>query len=139
MKLRVYLAGRWARRAELALLGNQLRALGVEVTARWLRDGGDDDPKRYAMCALVDVQDVIRADVVVLFTDGQDTPGGFSGGRHFEAGYAMALGKPLYLVGPRENVFHHLPAVQVCDSWADFLRVAILPRPVVVDESAVNN
>ncbi len=31
------------------------------------------------------------------------------GGRHVEAGYALAKGKYLVLVGPRENVFYSLP------------------------------
>ena len=35
------------------------------------------------------------------------------GGRHVEFGLAIAWGKPVYLVGERENVFHWLPQVRV--------------------------
>jgi len=45
------------------------------------------------------------------------------GGRHVEFGLALAWGKRLMIVGPRENVFHCLPQVeqyanmlQVCDA-----------------------
>lgn len=144
-KLRVYLAGRWARRAEIRRLGNMLAALGVEVTSSWLYSGEEDSGAPAALLAewaARDLRDVARADALVLITDGEDTPGGYSGGRHSETGYALALGKAVYVVGPRENIFHHLPAVQVCATWADFLREAVLTEPAGVyagRQDAANN
>ena len=42
------------------------------------------------------------------------------GGRHAEFGIALALGKRVIVIGPRENVFHALPAVERYESWAAF-------------------
>ena len=47
--------------------------------------------------------------------------GGGKGGRHVEHGYAMALGKRIVVVGPREHVFHTDPATEVYADWASFL------------------
>lgn len=43
------------------------------------------------------------------------------GGRHVEFGMALALGKRVIVVGPRENVFHLLPEVEVHVNWNDFV------------------
>jgi hypothetical protein len=57
---------------------------------------------------------VLAADVLMAFTEfpGQ-TPGRARGGRHVEFGIAFAKEKRLMIVGPRENIFHWLPSVEV--------------------------
>src|SRR5260221_13260147 len=61
-----------------------------------------------ARYAAEDLADIDQADAVVLFTQAGRH---FAGGRHVEAGYALGKGKRLVVVGPRENVFYHLPEV----------------------------
>jgi hypothetical protein len=51
---------------------------------------------------------LLAAEMVISFTGG-----GGKGGRHVEFGLAVAAGKRLVVIGPRENVFHCLPGVSV--------------------------
>jgi hypothetical protein len=36
---------------------------------------------------------------------------------------ALALGRRVILVGQREHIFHHLPEVEVVESWPEALRL----------------
>ncbi len=96
----------------------------MHVTARWISgahetDAGVPDLK----AALEDIQDVEAADIVVSFTETGDVPGRSRGGRHVEFGYALAKGKRLIVVGTRENVFHHVPGVEMVGSVAQLFRL----------------
>lgn len=118
----VYMAARWSRRAEVEGYAANLRSAGHGVTSRWLTDpqhrmemvDGTDVQAFNAELAMHDVIDVAAADVLVYFS-----PGGTRGGCHVEFGMALALGKPIYLVGEREHVFTWLPAIECFDTWAD--------------------
>ena len=107
MKLGVYLAGRYDRRRELeakaAMLPDDWRS-----SARWLTGAheGATDPDVLQRCAREDLEDIRSSDVLVAFTEGPDV-GHTSGGRHVEVGYAIAMGLPVIVVGPVENVFYH--------------------------------
>jgi hypothetical protein len=59
------------------------------------------------------------ADIIILFSE----KSGIShrGGRHVEFGLAIGLKKRLIVIGPRENIFHCLPQVELFDSWEDFV------------------
>jgi len=107
---RVYIAALFSRRAEMEERANLLTRCGFDVVARWVY-GGEDGLTREQI-ALLDIEDVDKADIVVSFTHphGTVTPGG---GRHVEFGYALAKGKKVVLIGDRENIFHHHPAVEV--------------------------
>lgn len=136
--MRVYLAGRYARRAELAEYRAELVAAGVTVTSRWidgpdqrrLNDGsllghreerlverleGEEGVELAGCCAVADLADVQDCDVLVSFTYG----GQGRGGRHVEWGMALAWGKTLMIVGPREHIFHCLSDVLVFDDWPE--------------------
>jgi len=114
MTVRIYLAARYSRNAEMRELAAYIRARGDEVTSRWI-DGShevgdvatDGDRQRLAQ---EDWDDLFRADAVICFSE---TPrsNNSRGGRHVEFGIALALRKPIYVVGPKENVFHYMPAV----------------------------
>lgn len=126
---RVYLAARYSRREELCAYREYLRARGIEVTSRWL-DGNhqisDDGLSAEAKAAerrrlaCEDWEDLRCADTTISFTE---TPRGTNsrGGRHVEFGAALALGQTVIVIGPRENVFHCLPQVEVYESWEAFL------------------
>jgi hypothetical protein len=118
--MKIYLATRYSRNAEMRAIRDDLTALGHEVTSRWIDQHGGDlpesivaeklnsEPENCFKYAQIDVDDLTAADTVVSFT----CDGGGKGGRHVEYGLALGLGKRLILVGSRENVFHTLPQVE---------------------------
>jgi hypothetical protein len=120
--MKIYLASRFSRRQEMRLVRDMLASHGHYVTSRWIDLHDDIKAQEHSFvpeflesnpgfCATYtqhDIEDLTAADCVVSFT-GQ----GDKGDRHVEFGLAVALGKILILVGPRENVFHTLPSVIV--------------------------
>jgi hypothetical protein len=86
----------------------KLEACGFQVTSRWLWE--EEPPGFEERSAKKDLDDVRRSDAVLLMT----LPYGTmykGGGRCWEAGYAMGLGKRVYAVGAREIIFCHHPEV----------------------------
>lgn len=127
--MEIYLAARFSRAAEMRDVRDFLHEKGHHVTSRWidLREGDypeyttetlNSDPELFASYADTDIEDVQAADILVSFT-GQ----GGKGGRHVEFGLALAQGKRLILVGPREHVFHTLPQVEACSGLDDLLKI----------------
>lgn len=125
--IRYYLAAAFSRREEMRGYRDELLAKvhNSEVTSRWVSDGKwaeefspnmlNDSPQVCISIAEGDLDDIVEADVLVLFT------GAGRGGRHVEFGYALALGKRLVVIGTREIVFHTLPIVEFYPTWSDFL------------------
>lgn len=111
--MKIYTAARYARREEILEYAKRLSAAGHIVTARWVN--GDEEGKTLEDVAVMDFEDVFAANMVLVFTD----PKGSSqtgGGRHTELGLGYALGKQIWIVGEREQVFHHLPDVKQFDN-----------------------
>ncbi len=115
--LKVYLAARYNRRDEMRERRKDLHAVGIQVTSRWLDeksdtnvDMGEESDSFYVTTAAVDLADIERADIFILFSE-NPLEGFKRGGRHVEYGYALKAGKPIYVVGPKENVFHYSPNV----------------------------
>ena len=145
--VKVYLASRYSRRAELNGYADQLRARGHECTSRWLQ--GDDqrhgaeaaqavETARFgsvpvesgALFAEDDIADIRAADIFVVFTSPTqpgDTSKPSRGGFQVEMGVALGsyrLGlMPIILVGPRVNIFYCLPEVRQATSWEEALRM----------------
>lgn len=119
--MRVYLAARYSRREEIAGVREQLQARGLVVQARWLDGLHDDAPNQ--LCANDDLDDLSECHALIAFTEERRAVA-TSGGRHFEAGYAYALGKPVIVVGPEENVFYSL-------AWARFETLEALLEDIV--------
>lgn len=152
-----YLAGRYGRRLELAAYADQLRALGHQVTSRWLEGQHQADELEIAAAGQVhqvpelacrfaeeDVEDVTFADVVVAFSEPPRSSAS-RGGRHVEfgmtlgwvlAGYGTVDGRArrIVVVGQRENVFHCLRDVAVFPDWSSFLATV---EPATQSEEAV--
>lgn len=108
--MRIYLAGRYGRRLELRAYAERLRALGHEITSRWLdgeHEAFDATPTREQMIewSYDDISDICDADVLIAFTE-PPTSEYSRGGRHVEFGYALAKGMFLARVGPVENIFY---------------------------------
>lgn len=157
MSARIYLAARYSRRLELVGYRGQLEALSYEIPARWLngshqldnegRPIGEDgealveqhdeygsaqaSPPLREKFAMDDLEDVLQADILVAFTEMPRT-GNSRGGRHVELGIAIGAGIPVMVVGPRENVFCHLPHVRHFETWPDCLDVLTQSRARLV-------
>lgn len=111
----VYLSARFERRAELNGYRVDLEAAGVAVTSRWLTEPTPElTDEVWRKLATKDVEDIRRAEGLVLFTE-PGTPGG--GGRHVEFGVALGLQKRMIIVGEPENLFHRLEAIEVVPGW----------------------
>jgi len=106
--MKVYIAGRYSKLAELKQESLQFEAAGIEITSSWLNNM--EDGLTFEDIAVLDLNDVDRADTLVLYTEPYGTlvPGG---GRHVEFGYALGRGKRVLIVGPLENVFSWHPSV----------------------------
>jgi hypothetical protein len=130
--MKIYLASRYSRHDEMQGVRDVLEAVGHQVTSRWIDCHTDvtgdytasftpeflaEHPADCAPLGQHDLDDLITADFVVSFTCGT----GGKGGRHVEFGYALALGKRMAIVGPRENVFHTLPQVEHYLTWPAFV------------------
>jgi nucleoside 2-deoxyribosyltransferase len=123
--LKVYLAAGFSRKGEIAEKSQELENLGIKVTSTWpyeemagnakLHDVTDDYLRTHAR---KDLNEIIAADAVILFTQDPLIPF-CRGGRMHESGFAMGLGKTLIVCGPKENIFHYLPEVNVFSTWED--------------------
>jgi hypothetical protein len=127
--MRIYIASRYDRRFEMLGVAATLMRAGHDVTSRWI-EGRGGDPELVA--ALEDLADVARADCLVSFTEEPNRGVAWAarGGRHVEFGVAVALQKRLCVVGPRENIFHHLPRVETYAGVAELL-VGLAGPPTV--------
>ena len=109
----VYIAARYGRIRDARDAATTIASHGVTVTASWLQ-GPNNEPclpsKVTTAAAQTDLRDIQAASHFLFLSEDPDSP--FSrGGRHVELGYALALDKPCIGIGPKENLFHHLPQV----------------------------
>lgn len=117
--MKFYLGARFVRQTELREYAKYLAACGHTVTSRWLSEPHDLEPGQSGeQYGLDDVEDIATADTVVIFSGG--TGPRSRGGYHTEFGICIGMGKPIVLVGERENVFHWLPQVAHFFTWEHF-------------------
>lgn len=124
----VYLSASWSRREEVRKVAEDLEGLAdIYVKCDWL--WVNDPNEREA--AYRDVRDLRDCDVFVRFSDDlskETVPSHLAtGGRMFETGLAYGLGKEMYIVGDRQNVFDHLPRVRKLASKEE-LFLELCPR-----------
>jgi hypothetical protein len=111
---KIYLAAQTRRRTEMAKIGRALEKAGHTITSLWVFE--DDHTLDRKIIAQRDIDHVAAADTVVLFTEPRKKKQIEHGGRHFESALGLAWNKHLIIVGPPENVFHHLDSVVCLDS-----------------------
>ena len=116
---RVYLAGRVTAINRLREIRSELRPLGFDVVSTWL-DVAQQYPAALAQAgeSQRDLQEIREASLFMLDTL-DESP---TGGREFEAGYAHALGIPIWRIGPARHIFHD-QAIVVFNSWETFFNV----------------
>jgi nucleoside 2-deoxyribosyltransferase len=114
MVISVYLASKYEYYSEMKKAAAKLQAAGINTTSKWvdLAPQSFPTPEEAAMRAQMDLGNITESDVLVIFNPKEFHRSG-TGGRHVETGYAIALKKPIILVGERENVFHHLSNITV--------------------------
>ena len=105
---KIYLAGRYGRRAELAKYAETLHKMGNKITASWLdgtHEAHDENPTSFEknQWAKEDIIDINNSNLFLAFTDNSRG----RGGRHFECGYAAGRKIPIYVIGETEdNIFY---------------------------------
>ena len=131
--MRVYIAAPYAAREQVRGYATELTRVGFTTSSTWLDETHEINAGTLGAAteltdaqvsehATTDLLDVQRSDVLVLFTApsvGLAPEQNTSGGRHVETGYALALGKPIVVVGEPENVFHRIGSkrVTVVPDW----------------------
>jgi nucleoside 2-deoxyribosyltransferase len=131
--VKVYLAAPYVSRELMARYAVELQRIGFTVVCSWIQEthdihegtsgaANDLTDEQVATHAFTDLRDIEKADILVAFTQaaaGCQGCEGHSGGRHVETGYALALAKPVVVVGDPENVFHKLKYVIRVEDWHD--------------------
>ena len=101
--MRIYLAGPWKDRDRMPELAQVIETYGHEITRRWwYEEAADDDHTELKRHAWLDYVCVTHCDALVVINSR------VSEGKAVETGIALALGKPVYVVGDRTNIFNHL-------------------------------
>lgn len=122
--MKIYLASRYSRAAQMRTVRDRLTSFGYVVTSRWI-EGGHELTKEgstqanhseRARFAAEDWADMMASDCVISFTE-EPRKTTTRGGRHVEFGGALAAGKRCIVIGWRENVFHCLQSVEFFDDW----------------------
>ena len=120
MSRRIYLAARYLAAPLMREWRAEFEARGHTVTSRWLAGKvaqNDDERKQYAA---EDIEDLKSACTLVVHNDPEHFGTGW-GGRHVEYGLAIAWEKDVFIVGGRENIFHHLEGVHIFDTFGDLV------------------
>lgn len=148
--MRVYIASMFSDKDRVVTRAKELASLGIECTSRWasetiphnvtMQDCKDDYLRE---TAVVDIVDIIRADILVLTVPEPQllvdatVATSSRGGRHFESGFMYGLmfaayercetpTQELVILGRKENVFHCLdgkgvtaeyPAIKMFATW----------------------
>lgn len=129
-----YMASRFEDKDEAHLTRDAVaEATGATCTARWIdAEESDNSPEARKRYAEECTEDVLRADAVVLLNPASAHRTG-TGGRHVETGIAVATGKPVFVYGAAESIFHHLRGIQVfadLDALVAAFKAETPPRPI---------
>lgn len=122
--MKIYLAANFRARVFLKKLIPLFEDKGHEITSRWIthEDHVAETVETKVKSAKEDVEDVYRAEAIVLFAD-QYGPRP-ARGKYVELGLALAKKKKIYIVGQeRDCIFYWLPEVQWFKNEVDLLEV----------------
>lgn len=133
MRLRFYIAGKYADRERIAKFAEEVRAKGHEVSSSWLQETYAPNVQMAELgtptmreMAIKDCKEIQGSTAFVLFTEKDTTPT-CRNGRLVELGFALGSGyREMHLIGPAENIFCHLPCIRHHNSPEEFL--AALPE-----------
>lgn len=131
--MKIYIAASFTKREQACRLRDRLIECGFIITSGWLNgqyplygNGNNLDMEKFSQ---MDLEDVTRAYCVVQITDvsieDKNNKQQTKGGRHTELGFALAQGKHVFLLGPREQVFHFHPAVHQVNELDELIPLLI--------------
>lgn len=113
--MKIYIAARYNRKEEMKGVAARLRTAGHKVASMWMYETYEANvtlnqvPQEILReIALSDYIELGAADAVLMFSE-DPLVGTPRGGRHVEFGIAIGMGKDIYVIGPKENIFHYLP------------------------------
>lgn len=122
--MKVYVASHFDEKELSKKLREQLVAAGHVCTSNWLDEEPMTDPSDHEVrqkVAIMDVRDVISADVLLLRNPKESQRRG-TGGRRVEFGIAVAYDMPILILGDAsECVFDDLPNVTICPTMEGVL------------------
>lgn len=125
--MKFYLAACFSRKDEIADKAKQLMHMRIGVTSTWPWEDATPqatlaglDDQYLIVNGEKDIAEIDAADGVILFTQ-EPTQPFVRGARMHEFGYAHGKGKRLIVCGPKENIFHYLPEVEVVPTWEALL------------------
>lgn len=123
--MKIYIAASYLRRDDAKRLRARLRDAGHVIICRWI-DGPEPVEQYIHSDALMeefcskDFEDVIKAQALVCITG--DAPGQKTrGGKHTEFGIALGTGMRVFLLGPREQIFHWHRAVRIAATESELI------------------
>lgn len=127
--MKVYFAATYSMREKLLPYREQLQALGIEVTSRWLDETESpqvqipDLPEdRHVFYGNRDVEDLIGSNILVTFNDPKDH---VRQGRTAEFGMAVIINRlirnmPIMVVGMKhEHIFHYQENIYHFATWEE--------------------
>lgn len=130
--MKVYIAGRSEDRAKILEIKKEFEAAEIEVCSDWITQEGDlktpDEPEEAQKRVNLDLRQVAEGDIFVLFKP-KESHRDSSGGHHVETGAALILGKPVFLIGSTENLFHGHENVRVFDSVQAAIQAVLCFKP----------
>lgn len=110
--MKVYLAAPWISKASMPEIAARIEDGGGTITHKWWEiedgknDGSKEDYQYHRGHAQLDMNGVSAADIVVVMNTAS------SEGKAVEQGIAIALGKPILIIGTQgefsKNVFHYM-------------------------------
>ena len=114
----IYIAGPWVARDHARRIAALLADEGHAITHPWWDyEAGNEDHERLAELATLDIEAVLRADVLVVVH-----PDILSEGKAWEQGLAWAAQIPIFVLGqkplPVKCIFHELPSYRWFDDLA---------------------
>lgn len=125
--LKIYLAAMYSEKDNISKQAAIFRSHDFVVTSTWLEEPHAPTIKMAEVAtdslleyAQNDIRDISEADWFVCQSV-EPTTLTVRGGRHVEFGYALAKGKKILVVGPKENIFHLLPNIKHVDNWESAL------------------
>ena len=125
-RMKIYVAASFPRKSDALQLAFELMKQGYEVTSGWLEQEDKNANENVGEFknhqdsrdkAMRDLKDIDNADALVMIS-GDNQSGG---GRRFEAGYALAKKKIVFIFGPKEIIFDHLVNVRYARTFDDLI------------------
>jgi hypothetical protein len=125
--VKIYIASRYGRKEEMKVVAAKLNAAGHKVASFWIYEIHPTDvtmdqvnDAELRETAMADYIELGAADAMLFFAeDPLVVPP--RGGRHVEFGIAIGMGKDIYVIGPKENIFHHFRNVKHFKNLEEFI------------------